>query len=224
MHLYAIRMPEMDRVWHLHPTTYATGEFQQALPAMPAGRYALYADVVHANGLPETATATIDVSGSAPGRPLQGDDAGGAEPALSSANYPSNSSEFPDSYRMVWDRPADPIRAKRLYEFHFHVEDAKGNPPTDMQLYMGMQGHAAFVKTDGSVFAHIHPSGSAPMPAVALANQSNPHAGHQMFDGAPPPGASFPYGFPQAGAYRIFVQMKRGGTIETGAFDAKVVD
>jgi hypothetical protein len=30
----------------------------------------------------------------------------------------------------------------------------------------------------------------------------------------------FPYGFPTAGAYRIFVQMKHGQTIETAAFDA----
>ena len=32
----------------------------------------------------------------------------------------------------------------------------------------------------------------------------------------------FPYGFPSAGRYRIFVQMKHGTTIETGAFDASV--
>jgi hypothetical protein len=32
----------------------------------------------------------------------------------------------------------------------------------------------------------------------------------------------FPYGFPSAGRYRIFVQMKHGATIETGAFDAVV--
>ncbi|MGA9668367.1 MAG: hypothetical protein WBQ94_04120 [Terracidiphilus sp.] len=29
----------------------------------------------------------------------------------------------------------------------------------------------------------------------------------------------FPYGFPTAGAYRIFVQMKHGRTIESAAFD-----
>jgi hypothetical protein len=33
---------------------------------------------------------------------------------------------------------------------------------------------------------------------------------------------AFPYGFPSAGAYRIFIQMKHGNTVETGVFDAKV--
>ena len=32
----------------------------------------------------------------------------------------------------------------------------------------------------------------------------------------------FPYGFPSAGRYRIFVQMKHGETVETGAFDIDV--
>ena len=92
-----------------------------------------------------------------------------------------------------------------------------------MQLYMGMLGHAAFVRTDLSVFAHIHPAGSVPMAALALTEPENPHAGHAMFAaGAPPSAVSFPYGFPKPGAYRIFVQVKRGGQIETGIFDAKV--
>jgi hypothetical protein len=35
-----------------------------------------------------------------------------------------------------------------------------------------------------------------------------------------PNSVGFPYGFPTAGAYRIFVQMKHGKTVETAAFDA----
>jgi hypothetical protein len=35
---------------------------------------------------------------------------------------------------------------------------------------------------------------------------------------------SFPFGFPSAGAYRVFVQMKHGSVIETGAFDLSVPD
>jgi hypothetical protein len=33
---------------------------------------------------------------------------------------------------------------------------------------------------------------------------------------------SFPYGFPKAGRYRMFVQIKRAGRVETGVFDTLV--
>ena len=82
---------------------------------------------------------------------------------------------------------------------------------------MGMPGHAAFVRTDGAVFAHIHPSGTVAMPALALAN---PSQGMNM--DAPPAEVSFPYGFPEPGRYRIIVQLKRAGTVQTGIFDALV--
>jgi hypothetical protein len=37
-----------------------------------------------------------------------------------------------------------------------------------------------------------------------------------------PSEVSFPYGFPKAGDYRMFVQIKRSGRVETGIFDVKV--
>ena len=44
-----------------------------------------------------------------------------------------------------------------------------------------------------------------------------------MNRGVLPSTVSFPYGFPSAGQYRIFVQMKHGDTtVETGVFDAIV--
>lgn len=33
---------------------------------------------------------------------------------------------------------------------------------------------------------------------------------------------TFPYGFPQPGDYRLFVQIKRNGQVQTGVFDAQV--
>ncbi len=229
MHLYVIRVPEMDLVWHLHPERGGDGNFEQRLPAMPAGRYALYGDVVHASGLGETATGEIELP-QVTGSPLTGDDAAGNGTSVASADYTRTASPLAHGYRMLWQRGEGKLRAGQPYEFRFRLEDDQGKPADGVELYMGMLGHAAFVSVDRSVFAHIHPSGSAPMPAIALAQPmgqpmgqpENPHAGHTMMQSGPPAEVSFPYGFPKPGAYRIFVQMKRAGEIVTGVFDAEV--
>jgi hypothetical protein len=244
MHLYAISLPEMDKVWHLHPDRVEAGLFAKDLPPMPAGRYALYGDIVHADGLPETLVTEVDLPAVA-GKPLEGDDAAGAGPPISQADPNRTTAQLPDGSRMIWEREPGPLHAKRAIFFRFRLEDADGKPAHDIELYMGMPGHAAFVRSDRSVFAHVHPSGSVPMASLSLTQNAGDggaamagmagmgamagmdHSGMTGMTGmnmmqALPPEVSFPYGFPKPGDYRIYVQVKRGGKVETGIFDARV--
>lgn len=248
MHLYLVRWPQMDLVAHLHPDATGRGEFRLALPSLPAGDYHLYADVVHSSGFPETIVGEIKLPAIS-GRPLAGDDAEGtAKPiTIAQTDPPSDDAagahpqnfKLPDGYTMVWTN-AGPAAARAPLDLQFALLDPRGKPAPDMALYMGMIGHAAFVKTDGSVFAHIHPTGTVSMAAYMIANPTAPMAGMGSAMGSGMSGAKmsmpgmtmtqtnlpnvvgFPYGFPTAGAYRIFVQMKHGQTVETGAFDAVV--
>jgi hypothetical protein len=200
---------------------------------MPPGAYRLYADVVHANGFPETLTADLIVPSDLAPAPLASEDASATPPALSEGEL-GTTYKLPDGYSMFWDRPQD-LKANSAYTFRFRLADAAGKPAGDVRPYLGMAGHAAFVKTDGTVFAHTHPGGSAAMQAMMLANGSSGEmadsssmggmdmAGHPA--GATesiPPTVEFPYGFPSPGRYRIFIQMKHANTVETGVFDADV--
>jgi hypothetical protein len=85
-----------------------------------------------------------------------------------------------------------------------------------------MAAHVVIASRDASVFAHLHPSGSISMAAMqrfAGGAASDPHAGHVMpIESA----VAIPYAFPKPGPYRLFVQVKRGGQVMTGAFDVDV--
>jgi hypothetical protein len=235
MHLYAIRQPGMDAVFHLHPTLVSAGNLRMTLPSMPAGTYRLYADIVHANGFPETLTAELTVPANLPPAPLGSEDASGAPPALSQGEL-GTAYKLPDGYTMIWDRPQD-LSANTAYAFRFRLVDNAGQAAADVRPYLGMAGHAAFVKTDGTVFAHTHPEGSAAMQAMVLANGGSDEmadtglmGGMDKASAGPvqgssgaehiPPVVEFPYGFPSPGRYRIFIQMKHANTVETGVFDA----
>lgn len=215
MHLFLVSSPTMDTLVHLHPDQTATGYFAATLPPMPAGKFLVYADIVHENGLAETAVGEVQLP-AVKGDRLDGDDSAGAW---------SQDGRLPDGYRMVWKHDSSkPVRGKQVGLLTFELQGPDGQPVNDLEPYMGMGGHAEVLKRDGSVFAHIHPTGSVSMASLNVAaNVASPDdmmAMHQMEVG---PEISFPYGFPKAGDYRIYVQMKRAGKVETGAFDLRVL-
>jgi hypothetical protein len=227
MHLFMVRMPDLDRLLHLHPRQMTEDLFSHELPATEPGRYRLFADIVHQTGLPETMVADIDVPGVV-GVPPGRDDA-------------TASTAAPSTTTRIVREDAGPLRARQPQLLAFRVENEKGQPATDLELYMGMPGHAIVIKRDAQVFAHVHPSGTPAMASLTLAAATlpgaesgsesrrnlggggsvNPHASHAIT--APLPSTvTFPYGFPQPGDYRIFVQVKRAGAVQTGVFDVRV--
>lgn len=224
MHLFLVRMPQMDAFAHLHPEHLELGNFVDNLPAMQSGHYKIFADVVHATGFPETYVGEVDLPGISIGA-VQGDDS-----LRHSFIANGDSSDLGDGYQMIWEKPAN-LKANELAWLKFKVVDKNGKPAEDLEPYMGMAGHAEFVSADASVFAHVHPSGSVPMASIELAQGGHipPPEMAQIDDMAGmahaaklEPEVSFPWGFPRAGSYKIFVQVKRAGHVDTGVFEAAV--
>jgi len=221
MHLFLLKMPDMTSFWHLHPDKVGESEFAVNLPLLPAGHYLIYADIVHHTGFPETQVGVIDLPALA-GEPLSGDDSGGFAFVAG-----DNVAQLPDGYRMVWQRDDQPLRARQPIWFRFRIEDRQGRVVSDLENYMGMSGHMALVSRDGNVFAHVHPAGSVSMAAVGLAvsvESGSDTAMNGMHHSLGFANVSFPYGFPEPGEYRLFVQIKRAGHVETGVFIARVTE
>jgi hypothetical protein len=243
MHLFLIRVPGLDRMWHLHPDPVEGGDgvFTQDLPAMPAGHYQVFADVVDNSGFPWTLVGEIDLPEIDKAKPLAGDDSSWSGTPLEATDKNSTLAQLPDGRRIVWQRDTNgTIASNTAMTLKFSMQDKDGKPAQDVEPYMGMAGHAEIVRSDLSVFAHIHPAGSVSMAALEMAQTGlmehstrqnavaasmpmlMPSMNMSTSAAALSPDVSFPYGFPQPGDYRIFVQIKRAGQVETGAFDIHV--
>jgi hypothetical protein len=245
MHLFLIRTPQMDRFYHLHPdvTPGSANAFTIDLPQIPAGHYQVFADIVRESGFPDTMVTDIDLPDIS-GVPLTGDNSEvAAHPIPNDASLATSNTDvtekgdidtLSDGYRMVWERGPIPLSANHFVWLRFRLEDPQGRPATDVEPYMGMAGHAEIVRSDRSVFAHVHPDGSVAMAALELAQKNsgssmaaNRNPSMMMMAMKPTESisseVSFPYGFPKAGEYRMFVQIKRAGRVETGVFDTQVM-
>ena len=133
-------------------------------------------------------------------------------------------------YQLIWENPQT-LRQNQEVSLRFHLLTPNGKPAL-LQPYMGMLGHAVVRHNDGTVFAHIHPAGTFSMAAqefflngkaaaktnaLVLAPES-----HQSHTNGIAEAVSFPYAFPEAGLYRLWVQTKSEGKILTAVFDADI--
>jgi hypothetical protein len=76
-----------------------------------------------------------------------------------------------------------------------------GRPVTDLEPYLGAYGHLVALRQGDLAYLHVHPQGAPG-------------------DGRTPagPAVTFSVEFPSAGAYRLYLDFKHGGTVRTAEF------
>jgi hypothetical protein len=231
-HLFLVGADSLAPFAHLHPTMPDASTFTTPVPALPAGRYRVFADVVHESGFERTFVDSFVVRTPLPdagGARLDADDVvfNGAAVRVGAATLDDT---LGDGIVVHWAGDAAPI-AGRPGALRFMLHDASGGS-VSVEPYLGMAGHAVVMRRDGRVFIHLHPSGTASMAsqlAFILRDRGDTTAkGRLRLDAAPltmsgPPASlrdlSFPYAFPSAGEYRVWVQIRVAGRVRTAAFD-----
>ena len=211
MHLFAIKSDDMSAFAHLHPTKADSDTFEANLPQLPAGTYSVYAEVTHESGLARTLVSKIDIPAN-------------VKPAIADADdswWPHESSNI-----TIRHLEARVIHPREEVVLRFDAVGPDGMPAA-LEPYMGMWSHAAVRADDGSVFTHIHPSGTISMTAQELfARREKGEDLKKPIDvmcGRPERELVFPYSFPKPGNYRMWVQVKSGGKVVTKTFDFQVV-
>jgi hypothetical protein len=227
MHLFLVKQDDMRAFAHLHPArTAKKRSFESILPAMPAGRYSVYADVTHENGFTQTLTTDLDLPGTkelVKASPVLDED----DSWTNASAEKSDAFQLPKNLVMNWTQTGNLSHGKET-TLRFRVLDSNGKPAS-IEPYLGMQGHAVIRHEDGSVFTHIHPFGTISMASQELFVKREQAVAPnrktlEVVCGAPPSddAISFPYEFPKPGRYRIWVQVKHQSQVLTGCFDAQV--
>src|ERR1051326_9278824 len=146
---------------------------------------------------------------------------------------------------MKWAGPRQ-IVANRPINLRFSIRSGE-QKPVEFEPYLGMRGHLALRRQDGSVFTHLHPGGSASMAAMQLSvlraegklplkaafGENDPlcqlpamNPGEEPWLRGVSDGeakvVSFPYAFPKPGRYRLWVQVKLDGIVRTGIWEVAV--
>lgn len=230
MHMFVIGGPDNVAFAHLHPTTVDSVTFTSNLPTLPPGSYRAFGDIVHESGFSQTLSSSFvlpPLTGVA-NQLLDPDDASFVRTVIVGITQIT----LDDGSILKWETPSPGRKAGAEADLRFSVKGPDGTFAA-LEPYMGMAGHAVVMRDDGGVFVHLHPSGTISMasqmalemrqPGDSIAGtlskrMSGAHMGASMPASVSGESISFPYAFPQPGNYIVWVQVKRGGKIQTGAF------
>jgi len=233
-HMFIARTEGPVYFAHLHPRMPDAATLVTPLPALPAGKYRVFNDIVHESGFQRTLVdsftlnAPLESSGPAA---LSPDDAWSAFVATR-VDRDMNLSWHGDSLFMGWRGNIHPVvNETDVLEFVLYTKHAD---LVTVQPYLGMLAHAVVMRDDGKVFVHLHPNGTAAMASqavFALRDRGDTTANgrlkleHPVMAEMVPTrvhNISFPYAFPSAGLYRVWVQVRVAGEVHTSGYEIQV--
>ena len=239
MHLFLVR-DDLTALAHLHPLMLDSSTFRTSLPPLPPGRYRLYGDIVQENGFTQTLLDSVTLAGTGDvWRAGDPDDSWWMSRQLSAVSSQRSAASLEDGSTMTWERDSVLV-AGRDMELRFIVRGRDGRPVT-LEPYMGMLSHAVITRDDGSVFVHLHPSGTISVASqlaytlrqagdtvrgvlatrITAAERTGATMMSMGMEGDPGT-VTLPYAFPKPGRYRVWVQVKVKGRVLTGSFDSQV--
>ncbi len=230
LHLFLMGTGAHPSFVHLHPVRDSTYRFGADLPPLPAGEYRVFADVTHESGMTQTLTNVVRLGTPvAVGQVVLGQDDSWLEGAI---DRNGSLQALGDGLTMTLNETA--AVARREVVLRASVRDAAGRPAV-LEPYLRMLGHAVVMRTDGAVFSHVHPAGNLSLAAARrFAWRTGGEESAREVDAicgsldAVPAGVAaallqegtvgFPFVFPSVGEYWVWVQVRSGGKVRTGAF------
>jgi hypothetical protein len=179
LHLIAVRR-DFTGFQHVHPELAADGTWSTDL-ALTAGEWRLYADFRPTGADPLTLGTDLAV-------------AGDYRPTPPSAE---SRTAVVDGYTVT---VAGDLAAGTDSELTLNVS-RNGEPVTDLEPYLGADGHLVALRAGDMAYLHVHPDGSPG-------------------DGTTEPGPDVRFfaAVPSAGSYHLYLDFKHQGVVRTAAF------
>lgn len=205
MHFIAVRK-DLQHFQHLHPEyDQTTGEFSIALSFPTNGVFRVFPDFTPTDENPQKLPITLN-------KDINVGDIN--KYTSQEVKADTNPTKTADGYSIAYKLNPQQPKAKSDFTYTLTVS-RNGQPVTDLETYLGAQGHSVILKEGTLDFIHTHAgeanAGGAMQHGTAMENSSNKG-----------PDINFSTSLPEPGIYKLFTQFQDKGKIVTTDYTINV--